>query len=99
MNPNTQGATAVAAVLLLSSGETVTVRLPPGETLASIRSRVVLLGPDRPSSRTIQHDALLAVNSRLVADPCLRVDSLFVDWTMGDFKGRTSLGAHVKEEA
>lgn len=99
MNPLTQDAPALAVALLLSTGETVTVALPAGETVGTVRARVVLLGPDRPSSRTVQHDALLEVNTRLVGDKSLRVDGLFVDWNLHGYAGRTSLTAHRKEEA
>jgi hypothetical protein len=84
--------------MMLSTGESLTVPLPPGDTVASIRSKLVLLGPDRPGSRTIQHDAMLQVNTRLVNEPKTTVDALFVDWAMNGFRGRISLGAHAKEE-
>lgn len=98
MNPLTQTAPAKAVALLLSNGETVTVKLPEGDTVASVRAKVVLLGPDRPSSRTVQHDALLPINTRLVEDATLGVDGLFVDWELAGYRGRTSLTAHAKEE-
>jgi hypothetical protein len=98
MNPLTQDAPATAAVLLLSTGETVTVPLPEGETVATVRAKVVLLDPARPSSRTLQHDALLAINTRLVTETKITVDGLFVDWLFHGVKGRTSLAAHAKEE-
>jgi hypothetical protein len=99
MNPGTLEAKALAVCLILSTGESVTVRLPAGETVASVRQKLVLLGPDRPTSRTVQHPALLEINKRLVGDPTLTVEGLFLDFEINGWKCRMSLTAHRKEEA
>ena len=99
MNPLTSDGRALAVCLVLSTGESVTVSLPPGDTVVSLRAKVVLLGPDRPTSRTVQHPALLTINRRLVKDPRLTVEGLFLDYEINGWRSRCRLTAHRKEEA
>ena len=98
MNPLTSDGKAISVCVLLSTGESVVVPLPEGETVGSVRSKVVRVGPDRPTSRTVQHPAMIDLNRRLLSDSSLRVEGLFLDYEINGWRARASLTAHKKEE-
>jgi hypothetical protein len=90
--------TAVMIVMLLSTGQVVRV-LVEGETVGSLRARIVLLCPDRASSRTVQHVSLRAVNRMLMSSPSVSIEGVWVDYVLPTGRrGRASLTAHKRIE-